>query len=170
MFSKMKKTMKSLAISPKMVLTVVVAGVALWIVFKKMQRKRMMMLPEPDDRWMSEAGSIDTSDNGYIPGSGFQDAGYGSGIGSIGPHQEGFEAGFDDETAGCPEHDLFKQYPSMPFVQAACKKEPDWNLPYEARLKHRPMYEFPEGRTICQKRHPMDSVYAPPNEGFDLDY
>ena len=148
----------------KLALTLVVAFIAMWIVFKTLeqQRRQRMMAAQP--------AMITTSDVGFIPGSGFQDAGYGSGVGSIGARPEGFEAGFQEGTAGCPEHDLIRKYPSMPFVQVGCKPEPEWNLPYDARMQHRPMYPIPEGNQICQRRHPMDSVYQPPNEGFDLGY
>lgn len=146
----------------KLALTLIVAFIAMWIIFKTLEKKRMQ-------RIMLDA-SIIKSDSGYVPGSGFEDAGYGSGVGSIGMRQEGFDAGFTNERAGCPEHDLFKQYPSMPFVQVGCAAEPEWNLPYDARLRHRPVYPIPQGKLICQHRHPMDSVYAPPNEGFDIGY
>ena len=74
-------------------------------------------------------------------------------------------------TAGCLGYDaLGTEYPSAPFYQVACKPEPKWNLPRDARMFHQAMYpcgvpgECNESR--CYKHHPMDTIYAPPNEGI----
>lgn len=101
----------------------------------------------------------------YVPAAHYQDPGYGSGQGSIGAVMEGF-------TSECLGYDpLGTEYPStdmMPY-QVACRKEPLWNLPRDARLARQAMYPCgvpgQAGPAECQRRHPMDSVYAPPNEG-----
>lgn len=74
-------------------------------------------------------------------------------------------------TATCLGMDpLGTEYPSSPFFQVACRPEPKWNLPRDARVFHQAMY--PCGvpgqcnASKCYKHHPMDSIYAPPNEGI----
>ena len=110
----------------------------------------------------------DEGQTDFIPGGGYQDPGYGSGQGSISASYEGF-------TASCLGRDLAgTEYPNneSKFVQMACKPEPKWNLPRDARIFHQP--KFPCGvpgqcdESSCVKHHPMDTVFAPPNEGLML--
>ena len=145
-----------LKLTPKLILTIVVTFVVMWVIYKSMSRQLSVppvavQQPQP-------------TDYDYIPGSGFQDPGYGSVVGSIGAEEEGF-CGMS-KGAGCPEHDLIKKYPNMPpFVQMACRGEPNWNLPYDARMQHHPLNPPMEGVKKCSRHHPMDTIYAPPNEG-----
>jgi len=74
-------------------------------------------------------------------------------------------------TAGCLGLDpTGTEYPSTNFYQVACHPEPKWNLPRDARMFHQAMYpcgvpgQCNESR--CSKHHPMDTIYAPPNEGI----
>jgi len=109
----------------------------------------------------------DEKNNGdLIPAGGYQDPGYGSGQGSISATYEGF-------TASCLGRDLAgTEYPNneSKFIQMACKPEPKWNLPRDARIYHQPKY--PCGvpgqceEASCNKHHPMDTVFSPPNEGL----
>ena len=121
----------------------------------------------------------------YIPGGSYQDPGYFQNLhdgnviqygkhGSIGATYEGFGADSwrpEQFTAGCLGHDpMGTEYPSSKFHQVACKPEPKWNLPRDARVFHQAMY--PCGvpgqcnESKCYKHHPMDSVFSPPNEGI----
>lgn len=102
----------------------------------------------------------------FIPGAHYQDPGYGSGQGSIGATLEGF-------TSECLGQDpLGTEYPSsdlMPY-QVACRPEREWNLPRDWRVQMQAMYPCgvpgQQSAPTCQKRHPMDSIYAAPNEGI----
>lgn len=96
-------------------------------------------------------------------------------LGGDGKEQYGTWRAWKDEkedfTSGCLGHDaLGTEYPSAPFHQVACKPEPKWNLPRDARVFHQAMY--PCGvpgqcnESKCYKHHPMDTIYAPPNEGI----
>ena len=129
----------------------------------------------------------------YIPGAGYQDPGYygatgaanaqHGGHGSIGASYEGFntlgsqtpwQEGDEPEgfTAGCLGLDQAPfDYPdNAPPYQVACRQEPKWNLPRDARVFHQA--KLPCGvpgqcdEAKCHKHHPMDTVYAPPNEGL----
>ena len=115
----------------------------------------------------------DPSEPAFIPGAYYQDPGYpdpariGSGQGSIGASLEGF-------TPDCLGRDpLGTQYPNtnmMPY-QIACRPEPVWNLPRDWRVQQQAMYPCggvpgQNSPPKCQKRHPMDSIYTPPNEGI----
>ena len=113
-----------------------------------------------------------------VRAGGYQDPGYGSGQGSIGASYEGFGAdGYRPEefTSGCLGHDATgTEYPnSPPFHQMACKPEPKWNLPRDARVFHQAKY--PCGvpgqcdKSSCYKHHPMDTVFTPPNEGIMMN-
>ncbi len=99
----------------------------------------------------------------YIPGGTFQDPGYGSGSGSIGAVYEGFNV----ECLGLNKP---IQCNNMMPYQVACQPQEVFNLPRDARMDHQPMYPCGIPGQLdapkCQRRHPMDSVYAPPNEGF----
>lgn len=100
----------------------------------------------------------------YVPGGSFEDPGHGSGSGSVGSVYEGF----DVECLG-----LNKQWEDnmMPY-QVARQPQEVFNLPRDARAEHQAIYPCGVPGQLnpakCQRRHPMDSVYAPPNEGIAL--
>lgn len=120
------------------------------------------------DRYDTVCQLDDAEDStAWIPGASFHDPGYESGQGSLGAVYEGF-------LAGCLGRDVGpKEYPQKPFYQVACRDEPQWNLPRDARMFHQAKYPCGVpgqcGTPKCQRRHPMDSIYAPPNEGIDVN-
>lgn len=116
---------------------------------------------------------------GLIPGGGYQDPGYGQGQGSIGAAYEGFDGGWASRegfTAQCLGQNpgVAVEYPSMEdairATQQACYPEPKWNLPRDFRRQRQPVYPCQgcDRAAGCHPRHPMDSIYAPPNEGAVL--
>ncbi len=64
---------------------------------------------------------------------------------------------------GCMKQDgLGVQYDSPPFYQMACHPETQFNLPQDARLRHRALYPAVVTGEVeeCHQRHPMDTIYA----------
>lgn len=98
-----------------------------------------------------------------ISGGTFEDPGYGSGSGSLGAVYEGFNV----ECLGLNKPNEGNNF--NPYQVSNCYKEPIWNLPRDAREEHQAMYPCgvpgQMGAPKCQRRHPMDSIYHPPNEG-----
>jgi hypothetical protein len=99
----------------------------------------------------------------HVSGGTFQDPGYGSGSGSLGAVYEGFNV----ECLGLNQPN--KGNDINPYQVSNCYKEPIWNLPRDARAEHQAVYPCgvpgQMGPPKCQRRHPMDSIYHPPNEG-----
>ena len=155
LFAGLLTKLEKMNTATKLGLIALMSIVALWLICKKMAATGGVPLGLPPH--------VTTA---FVPGNGLQDPGYGSGVGSVSPLQEGFIP-----EAACLGMDEFgKRYPSPPFYQMACQPEPRWNLPLDNRLRHRPIYGAPaELMPECQHRHPMGSIYAPPNEGIKMD-
>lgn len=154
---KVLNKLEKLPTSTKLLFIAASAVLAVWLLCNKMngaepfevfaEDQNVVVLPNP------ETGE-------WVPGGGHQDPGYGSGQGSIGPMKETF-------LAGCLGRDIEpKTYGSFPFVQYACRKEPLYNLPRDARRRHQAMFPRTETEKICSRHHPMDTIYSPPNEGL----
>ena len=127
-----------------------------------------------------DPGYLNSGNNGSI-GATYEGFGYGSwepeeekkemfGYGSWTPEEQDEEKK-ENFTAACLGLDTTgTEYPSSKFYQVACHPEPKWNLPRDARMFHQAMYpcgvpgQCNESR--CYKHHPMDTIYAPPNEGI----
>jgi hypothetical protein len=170
--------LKKIDNNTKLIAIAVMVVIATWLVCKKVSGDVPALgslLPQPYGGAPSEPVAteqippaklpfIQTVD--YVPGAYLEDPGYGSGVGSIGAVKEGF-------TPECLGLNGIVDYPDTPFYQVACdqKYKFDWNLPLDYRMQHRAMYGEPNGVATpkCQRRHPMNSIYAPPNEGIDLE-
>jgi hypothetical protein len=147
--------LEKLSMPTKLAFIAAVSLIAVWLVCKQMTAKAVAAA--------AAAAAMDkplTNGTAYLPGMGFQDPGYGSGVGSIGAM-----TGMDE---------FGKQYPSMPFYQVSCAPEPQWNLPLDARLRHQPVFPVRSADEVnasasCHRHHPMDTIYAPPNEGIMLN-
>jgi hypothetical protein len=159
--------LEKLPMSTKVLFIAASALIAVWLLCNKMNGNT----PKIMENWsedpivvVGEPRFIGSQATGaWVPGAAYQDPGYGSGQGSIGPMKETF-------LAGCLGRDVEpKTYGSFPFVQYACRKEPLYNLPRDARLRHQAMYparDHHDNTTMCAKHHPMDTIYSPPNEGL----
>lgn len=157
--------LEKLPMSTKILFIAASALIAVWLLCNKMNGKTPKIMENwSEDPIVVVPEMIGTQATGaWVPGSAYQDPGYGSGSGSIGPMKESF-------LAGCLGRDIEpRTYKNVPFVQYACRKHPLYNLPRDARLRHQAMYPRKEhhGEHICAKHHPMDTIYSPPNEGVN---
>lgn len=157
LISKLLTKLEKMSTPLKLSLIAIMSLIALWLVCKKMSSASAASVrPVPS--------AVALQPSAYLSGAGMQNPGYGSGSGSVG--MENFEA-----EAQCLGMDEFgKHYDSFPFYKMACHPEPQWNLPLDARIRHQPINGAPAETMLpaCHHRHPMDSIYAPPNEGISL--
>lgn len=174
-FSDVVSKLEKLSTPTKLALIAAMSLIAVWLVCKKMTANALAASFAEVHQQQPVPAMTGTA---YYPGMGFQDPGYGSGVGSIGAMTETFDTDVNAPGVGqaaCLGMDEFgKQYPSMPFYQISCAPEPEWNLPLDNRLRHQPVYPVQpadevNARAGCHRHHPMDTIYAPPNEGILLN-
>lgn len=155
----------------RIILSVAIGLVLLFLYFKictgdRCSIRKAVGLPEAE----SKLFQFPIKGHAYVQGGGYEDPGYGSGSGSIGAQHEGYmlEENFNDvECLGLNKPVEMNDF--MPY-KVSCNKEPEWNLPRDARVEHQAMYPHAGdgAKTVCKRAHPMDTIYHVPNEGIML--